>query len=273
MNNICEKSLFLKFKYWYYTNYKWDFYNSCKLFGLDFGWFLINNRKFTYIEDCPDVYTIWETGALYQTWKQFQKKPRLLRNFYKFLFGPVFMNYVGTSENVNEIITTKEVDREYLKGKLQIVVSLQDMWNNSTAEKKRLVLSLFGISDDDLRILQSRSIVLFTQAFSEDGIMSEKEKISIYSQILSNYDKNRIIIKKHPRDKTNYSDYIKGVEVFDKPCPAQLLDLAGIKYERAITISSTSVLSLPKPIEIDWIGNEVHPNLLRKYGHQDLSML
>ena len=272
MDDRIKNHFYLRFKYFFLTNFIWRFYNRCQLFGLDFGWFLIGNRDFIYIEDCPDVYTIWESGNLFREWKEFHKKNKLIKLLYRIIFGPVYKNYVGTSKNVKKIIVTKKVERSYLQGKHQDVISLSKLWNIASNSKREMILSFFGITSNDIEILKSKKIVLFTQAFSEDKIMTEEEKIHIYSSILLKYDKTKVVIKKHPRDKTDYSKYIEGVYIFDKPCPAQLLDIIGIKYEKAITVSSTAVLSIPYPVDIEWVGNEIHPSLLKAYGHQDLSM-
>ena len=264
--------LFLRIKYWYLTNIKWHYYNSCQLFGLDFMWYLIGHRDFTYLEDCPDVYTIWETGHLYKEWLNYKQKPQLVKWMNRMVFGGVYKNYVGTSSNVKKLVVTAPVKRVYLEGKRIEVVSLQKMWNESTEEKKQYILSIYDIGEEDIEWLKSKPYILYTQPFSEDKIMSEKEKIDLYAHILSKYDVDKVIIKKHPRDRTDYERHIPSVGVFNKICPTQLLDIIGVRYKRAITVSSTSVLSIPYPVEIDYIGNEVHSKLLEAYGHQELSM-
>jgi hypothetical protein len=51
----------------------------------------------------------------------------------------------------------------------------------------------------------------------------------------------------------------------------QLLNLLGVKFAKAVAISSSSILSFPYEIEKDWIGTKIHPKLEAALGDIKLS--
>lgn len=51
----------------------------------------------------------------------------------------------------------------------------------------------------------------------------------------------------------------------------QLIDIMGIKFEKAVTVSSTAVLSFHYEIEIDWIGTTYNKTLFDYYGDSPLT--
>jgi len=113
--------------------------------------------------------------------------------------------------------------------------------------------------------LKYKSIVLFTQPLSEDNVLTEEEKISLYKTIIGNYDQEKLVIKTHPRETTNYRDYFPNIEVFNENYPSEILDVLGIRFEKAVTIFSTAVYVYSKE-NIIFYGTKIHPKLLSRFG-------
>ena len=68
------------------------------------------------------------------------------------------------------------------------------------------------------------------------------DKITLYKTIIENYtDKEKIIIKTHPRELTNYKEYFKEYIIIDFPFPIEILNYFDIELKKIITLSSTSI--------------------------------
>ena len=98
------------------------------------------------------------------------------------------------------IYTSSPYNKPYHENKKNIVKRLSEEWDSSSKEKKQYLLGIFDLSKEDLQELASRKVILLTQAFVEDGKMSDKEQIEMYRTIIEHYGEENIIIKKHPRD-------------------------------------------------------------------------
>lgn len=173
---------------------------------------------------------------------------------------------LGRHKNVKKIYLTGLAPiPEEIKDKVEII-NLKKLWDKKTLEEQNEILDIFSF---DLKIkekIKGKSIILFTQPLSEDNIITEEEKIQIYSKIIKKYPNNRLIIKTHPREKTNYKNIFKEYFILDNPFPFEILNLLDVKFNKAITLFSTAALSLGKEVEVDFYGTEVHPKILQKFG-------
>ena len=126
---------------------------------------------------------------------------------------------------------------------------------------------------EKLKRIKSKKYLLLTQPLSEDGTLSEKEKIEIYSEILSNYDLKDIVIKVHPREKLNYRNIFPEVEILDEYFPVELFKIFNIEPEKVITIFSSAVFGIAKRENIDFYGTEINEKILKKFGSMDHIMV
>lgn len=231
------------------------FNKNIKVYGDDLmvRYFFIK-REFFLIED--------------GTWS-YKKQKKL--PFYKSLIRIENPFYIPSGEDLNVkkyYLTGLAPIPERIKDKVEII-NLKKLWKLKTKENKKKILNIFDLPLEKLEILKKRSEILFTQPLSEDGTLSEKEKIELYKQIIEKYDKTKLVIKKHPREKTDYKKYFEEVEVLEQIFPAELLEILEIKFEKAITIFSTAALTVDKNIKIDFYGTEIHPKILKKFGSMD----
>ncbi|HHE9382181.1 TPA: glycosyltransferase family 52, partial [Haemophilus influenzae] len=79
------------------------------------------------------------------------------------------------------------------------------------------------------------------------------------------YDQEKLVIKTHPRETTNYRNYFPNIEVFSENYPSEILDVLGIRFEKVVTIFSTAVYVYPKE-DIIFYGTKIHPKLLSRFG-------
>ena len=247
----------------------YPFLDNSKIFAQDhypYMPYIVGNRKYTFIEDGPNIFSItqptemWKCNAQYLRSRNFWQK--LKDNFVSKAIAGIMAN----NELCTEVIVTTPDYISYLDGKKFTQIDIKKLWENSSVEKKKNIMRIFDISDDDITYLSKKKNILFTQPFAVDGELTEEEQFSLYKNSLSKYNLNDVIIKTHPRDTFDYKKYFPECLVFSKPVPFQLLDLFNIRFNTAITVCSTAVTSIPYDIKIDWIGASVHPNILKNFG-------
>ncbi|MFU2133085.1 glycosyltransferase family 52, partial [Gallibacterium anatis] len=211
--------------------------------------YFLRKHKFYLLEDGTANYS---KSAYIRSWKN------------KLFSLPKF----GMYYNVKKIYLTKDVNDnmpECVKNKVE-KIDIIALWNSLSELEKQEILDIFNITTHKLNSLKKRKYILFTQPLSEDGVITEEEKISIYRKIIIEYGENNIIIKPHPREKTDYSSYFAKVKVFSKEIPAEFLNLLGINFEKVITLFSTAVFDYPRE-KIDFYGTSVHPKILERFGN------
>lgn len=172
----------------------------------------------------------------------------------------------GMYKNVKRIYLTKRENiPDCIKSKVEYI-SIKDLWFKKTEEEKLEILYLLGIDMKKIQLLIGEPFILFTQPLSEDYILTENEKIELYKSIIDKYDASKLVIKPHPREKTDYSRIFPNVKVFDETYPSEVLDILEVKFSRVITLFSTAAFSYPKE-KVDFYGTKIHPKLLAKFGN------
>ncbi|TGY34375.1 lipooligosaccharide sialyltransferase (LST) [Bacteroides caecimuris] len=244
----------------------WAFIFDADIYGLDFYWDLLRGLKMNYIEDCPNVLDIWENSNLYHEYKEFETYSLLKKKLKRLFFGEYYQHPVGTSSMVTTIYTSSPYNKSYHKNKKNIVKRLSEEWESSSTEKKQYILGIFDLNKEDLQKLVSRKVILLTQAFVEDGKMSDKEQIEMYRTIIEHYGEKNIIIKKHPRDGRNYEKEFPKALHFNKNIPMQMLAVMGVSFECVATVNSSSALSFGAEANIDWWGEQMDEELIRDEG-------
>lgn len=217
--------------------------------GTEFSQYFLNNfdSNFIVIEDGTTNYSIKDLEKFQERIKRkvnFSKK--IKRNFVygiKKIYPPL-----GVSEKVKKIILTGILPiPEVIKSKVEII-DIEEKWNSLIKEKQREILSIFNIEIEELEVLKNsiNKVLLLTQPLSEDGIMSEEEKISIYKNILQ--ERN---IKVH---------------IIKKDFPVEILFLLNVNFSKVITLFSTAALNFKGKGEIEFIGTKNYPKLLERFG-------
>lgn len=175
----------------------------------------------------------------------------------------------GIEEKVKKIYLTglAPIPKE-IAHKVELI-NLKELWDKKTLEEQNEILDIFSFDLDIKEKIKGRDIILFTQPLSEDNVITEEEKLKIYSEIIKKYQKDRLVIKTHPREKTNYKDMFKEYLVLDNPFPFEILNLLDVKFNKAITLFSTAALGLGEGVEVDFYGTEVHDKILERFGSCD----
>lgn len=196
------------------------------------------------------------------------KSRRLRFNFIKkILYGELYTKEkFGHSDQVRKIYLTGMFPiPKAIKEKVE-VVNIQELWNASSPDKRNYICKVFGMGEfgiDDRKI----DSVLITQPLSEDFALTEEEKISLYKQIIGD---KKIMIKPHPREKTNYAKYFPSASIIDASVPLELYALTSrTKFKDVYTIFSTAAFVFPYDVKIHFAGTKVNSKLKERYGNID----
>lgn len=176
----------------------------------------------------------------------------------------------GLSEKIQEIYLTGLLPiPDLIKNKVKII-NISDEWEKLSKKDKEEILGVFKISSKSFENLkvEKNKVLLLTQPLSEDKIITEKEKIDIYREILLKENGKNIYIKAHPREKTNYKEVFKefNINIIENSFPIEICLLLDIKFEKVITLFSTGALSFKGKSEVEFIGTEKYPKLYEKFG-------
>lgn len=241
--------------------FRWPYLVSADFYGIDQGIFnqsIIGNNFYTLIEDGIGDYNMSR-----------ETKVRRYESLKQLLFGKISGHDFGNNDFCKKIILTLEPTNSFLKSKGE-KIDIYKLWRESPLRKKEIILSKFNISHSDLEELQSRKIIVLTQPLSEDNIITEEEKIELYRELLKNESHKDIVIKIHPRERTDYNKWFPDVLVFDKRVPMQLFNIIGLHFAKAMTLCSTSVTGFGKDTQVVFAGTEIHENIVKAYGHIDI---
>ena len=196
-----------------------------------------------------------------------QKRLKIVRD--RFLKrSKIYYKIFGLSEKIKKIYLTGIAEiPEIIKDKVEIV-NLKEKWKQLSLEEQEEILRIFNLKNSDLIKWQKlkNKVLLITQPLSEDGIITEKEKIGIYKEVIEKNKLENIMIKPHPREKTNYKNIFPDVELIEGKFPLEILMLLGINFKEVITIFSTAALNFKGITNVNFIGTEDNIHLKEKVG-------
>lgn len=244
--------------------------NEIDLYGMDnleLGKRLFFDEKINVIEEGLLNYMPYNVK---ESWKI-----SLMKNIILFIFGlKERQEFMGYGNLVKKVYLTKALCESIPKGleEKAKVIDLKELWEKKTEVEKDIIKRTFDFGPRILYVVKENTTMLFTQPLSEDGITTEEEKIEIYRKVMEKYPEDQIVIKPHPREKTDYREYFPNSYVMKEKYPIELLTIMGINITRAVTLFSTAAFGLGKDVKIDFYGSEVHEKLLKRFGSCDKIM-
>lgn len=183
---------------------------------------------------------LFEDGYINYMFKDDNGKMTFLRFIKEKLFKIKTFRPFGVEKNVEKIYLTGLAEiPEVIKSKTNII-SIEKLWDEKTDEQKQQILNFYNISPKNLSKIKKRSCLLITQPLSEDEILTEDEKIDLYLNITKDINPLDLVIKVHPREKTEYKKMFPDALILDTPFPSQLLKLVDISFSKIITLYSTA---------------------------------
>ncbi len=145
---------------------------------------------------------------------------------------------------------------------------VQSLWNGLSEEHKNKIADIFNMSAKDLSTASSRSVVLITQPLSEDNMMSETDKVELYSRIIGNYGAQNVVMKPHPREKTNWAEIFPNMPIIPRQIPVELLTKL-VRLNKVAGFFSTAAFGAVSDDKIDFYAKDFadlksyHPHQMR----------
>ncbi|WP_299007968.1 glycosyltransferase family 52 [uncultured Shewanella sp.] len=164
------------------------------------------------------------------------------RNFISALQKRLYLREATHFKSINQFIIAEPIKvLDKLKNKV-IHIDIKESWKVKTDDEKNIILKLFDVDSNELNIPDNSFDLLLTQPLNEDNNCTEQDKILGYSKLMKEYNLNEkeIIIKPHPKEKTDYKKHFPNAIVINKDFPVELVALFGIKFNHVITLFSTA---------------------------------
>lgn len=168
---------------------------------------------------------------------------------------------------ISRCYSTADIVKDLKHLKLTIF-DVQKLWNGLSEEHKNKIAGIFNMSAKDLSTASSRSVVLITQPLSEDNMMAESDKVELYSRIVNNYGVENVVMKPHPREKTNWAQIFPDMPIIPRQIPVELLTKL-VALNKVATFFSTAAFGSVVDEKIDFYAADFaqmksyHPNELR----------
>lgn len=271
LSNNKIKNIFLKLKYLKNIRNNPKILNlknkkKVEFYGYDFSLMgiIFSEKKMNLIEDGFGFYK--EVNLFNEKKLSYLKINRNLRRIMNYFLYKSKKYIYGLDTTIEKVFISSEFKDMPLPNEIRKkieVLNLEELWNKKSKEEKEYILKIFGFVKPDIKNME---ILLLTQPLSEDGVLSEKEKIELYRKIAQNYSGEKIYIKPHPREKSDYKNIFNECIVIDRDFPIELFFLLGINIKRVVTIFSTSIFNKKNIANIDVYGTEVHQKIFRRYG-------
>lgn len=247
---------------------RFRYLNHTRIYAQDMGALsvVLGRHHYSMLPDAPNFMTLNMQCNSAEYMRQQRIAHSARGRLQALIFGNIFVHNLGDNDQCDTIFLSEENTSPVLEGKQVCIHTLEAMWHDAPDEKRDFVLQVFQVTDDDLRLINSKPVIFFSQALVADNILTESEYATLLSGILSHYDIKEVLIKTHPRDHFDYTRFNPALTVFDKKINIQLLAFFCNKVKRVATICSTSVESFPESVQADWFGPGVHPAIERFYG-------
>lgn len=173
-------------------------------------------------------------------------------------------NTFGRSRKVSKILLSGMIDINdpIIKDKVELF-DLIVSWEKLNSAQQNEINRIFNYC---IEMELDADVMILTQPLSEDGFISEKEKVRLYDEIIKEYDNKRIIIRQHPRELTDYSLYFKNVSVNRAKAPVELVLLNSPTIQTAVTLFSGGIFNMPCREKI-FKGTSFSPLLLKHFGN------
>lgn len=199
-----------------------------------------------------------------------QPKLKRIKNIRDRFLKRTKINYkiLGLSDKIQKIyLTGLTTIPSKIKDKVEIV-KIKEIWDNLSFSKKEEILKIFNFDIEKLEKIKKleNKILIITQPLSEDNILTEEEKIELYREMIKNYSEKDIVIKRHPREKTNYKISFPEAEIIEEKFPLEILSFLGIRFKEVITMFSTAAYNFKGLSTVRIIGTENNIKLKKVFG-------
>ena len=154
---------------------------------------------------------------------------------------------------------------------------VQDLWHRASGADRQTLSRVFDISAEALDKASAKPVLVVTQPLSEDNMMTEEDKIELYRRIVANYGADKVTIKPHPREKTDWTTVFPDAPVMPRQIPMELVAQLA-KLDRIATFFSTAAFGTLPDDRVDFYAKDFrllksyHPEKLDDQGHKSVAV-
>ena len=230
--------------------------------------YILGDKEYTMIEDAPHIAKLFASYKNYFKNKLTYSKRRasFTGRMIGLLHGQAYKLPHGLSPTAKRLLLSADDHLQYTKGKDVVLFDFEEKWNTKREDERSLILETFGLSANDVDIIKSKRVIIYTQPLFDRKYCTLEEHARIYKQIIENYHECDVMIKVHPQDTFDYSSICNQAYIFKKKVPSQLIDVIGARFEIAATVCSSAVYSLTYPVKIEFYGTEISDQLVKSMG-------
>jgi Alpha-2,8-polysialyltransferase (POLYST) len=214
-NYICNSRLYL---------FPWNPYS---LYTIS-GYLYRKSKKVVFIEDGANLYA-------------YPKPSQLNLLIKKYVYG-VSIDFFRDEKLEEILVQFPEKYPKHLKDKLR-ELNVANLFRNLNQTEKESIINIFLSKEEVSNLLELNtkdSVIVLTQPLSEDGFVTEEEKLKLYRNIVDLHSqKYTVLIKKHPRERTNYG--FENIIELNGSFPSEIFTMLGIKFKKAIGICTSAV--------------------------------
>ncbi len=205
--------------------------------------YIFNEGILTLILNIKKIhYNVLEDGANY--FKEYNKQLALRKkkDLIKGIISKLLKMPKPFESKYIKSIEVNDKNDIWIKNKNIIEVPRVKLFESLTTTEKKVITNIF--LSNNIKI-NNNSVLILTQPLSEDSLCSSEEmKVKIYNNIIKEYcvDEKDVILKIHPRDKTNYEKYFDNITILSNKFPIEILTFSSdLKFKKIITIASTAI--------------------------------
>ncbi|MEZ9922575.1 glycosyltransferase family 52 [Vibrio breoganii] len=143
----------------------------------------------------------------------------------------------------SKFLLTKNIEVNSDYSRKCAIMDMNEKWAELSESEKKEILSVFRVSFEDFEEINRESAILFTQPFSENrSDYSEIDKINGYKELIAshNISEDKLIIKPHPAEKTNYIKHFPRSTVIRPSFPAELMPLLGVNVDKVLSVATNA---------------------------------
>lgn len=199
-----------------------------------------NELPYVFIEDTTNVFAIADTAPT-RLLRLSEPAIRLLFFVCRLLnyWHPIY-GYASCCQRIE--VSSLDVRFALPKDKFRLV-DRKELISSIPGDSKRKILEMFlGDSYEAILVDEPTTLLLTSPILGADG----SQMRHLCELLIKRYGEDeRVVIKPHPRDTTDYSQ-LEGVEaVLPRSFPIEILDFDGrIRFSRAVTVGSTALESM-----------------------------
>ncbi len=259
------KRIIVKLKLRITRDFIYPFLKTAEFYAQDFGYLsiLIGNQSYSMLQEAPNHLNFVGQKESFEFQRIKRKGESLNGKLESLFYGQISTHFHGYNSQCKRFFLTEKSNAIVLEDKDVCVDSLKSLWEQSEESKKKFILSVFDLNEEDKEILSSYPIIFLSQPWVNDCYIKEDDYVLLLKDVFDHYNTKELIVKCHPRDTFDYKKYFPDIQVFSKPISMQLLMLVAFKTKKVVTFTSSVVECFPENVEIDWFGTPTH-KLIKK---------